>query len=103
MQTAARPVTSQRPEKAFIFRMPKPDDGPRLRRFQDTHPGTVIELGRHHTWHVDIYAHYYDRAQVVPKDSAFAYNSRDGGPQYFTMQNNRGIQVLSGFIESSGT
>lgn len=51
-----------------------------------------------------IYAHYYDRAQVVPYEvPACAYNSGDGGPQYFTMQDNRGIQVLSGFIESSGT
>jgi hypothetical protein len=47
-------VTGQQPEPAFTFRMPKPDDGPRLRRFQDTHPGTVIELGRHRTWHVAI-------------------------------------------------
>lgn len=47
-------VTGRQPEPAFTFRLPRPDDGPRLRRFQDAHPGTVIELGRHRTWHAVI-------------------------------------------------
>ena len=45
-------VTGQHP--VSTFRLPRADDGPRLRRFQDAHPGTVIELGRHRTWHAAI-------------------------------------------------
>jgi hypothetical protein len=45
-------VTGQQLEARF--RLPRPDDGPRLRAFTDAHPDAVVELGRHYTWQIAV-------------------------------------------------
>jgi len=49
---AGRSVTGQQPEARF--RLPRSDDGQRLRRFQEAHPGMTVERGRFGTWHVAV-------------------------------------------------
>jgi hypothetical protein len=46
-------VTGQ-PGASFFVRLPRPDDGLRLRAFQDAHPDAVVELGRHQTWQIAV-------------------------------------------------
>ena len=41
-----------------------PDDGPRLTRFLDAHPGVVVERGSHGTWHAAIPEGYWTRFTV---------------------------------------
>jgi hypothetical protein len=52
---------------------------------------------------IAIYTHYLDSAQTVPYHiAACEYDSFDGPGRAFPMQDNRGEQVLSGFIQVPG-
>ncbi len=47
-------MTGQSPGPSFIVRLPMPDDGPRLPRFCDAHPGAVVERGRLGSWEIAV-------------------------------------------------